>query len=206
MTDMLTARSQGLVSCTTCCYLAQQSQNYCPRCHSDLESRIPNSIQRTLSLTVVATILYIPANVLPITNTIYLGNYGPSTILDGVLTLWDMGSYGIALVILIASVLVPVAKLGILFYLCLTVGRGNISDPHKSAFLYRLTEFIGRWSMIDVFVVAVLVALIKLGNIISFFPGAAALSFAGVVIVTMVAAQQFDPRLIWDHVEVSRDE
>ncbi|MFV0277797.1 MAG: paraquat-inducible protein A [Parahaliea sp.] len=201
-----TARARGLVSCANCYNLAALGTRDCPRCHSTLEIRIPNSIQRTLALTVVAIILYVPANVLPITNTIYLGNYGPSTIIDGVATLWGMGSYGIALVILVASVLVPVVKLMILLYLCLTVGRGRIRDPHHSAFLYRLTEFIGRWSMIDVFVVAILVALIKLGNIISFFPGAAALSFAGVVIVTMIAAEQFDPRLIWDRVEADSDE
>ncbi len=203
---LATAKSRGLRNCATCGHLSPATEAHCPRCHSAIHTRIPNSIQRTLALTVVAIILYIPANVLPITNTIYLGTPNPSTIMGGVFTLWKMGSYGIALVIFIASICVPVIKLIILLYLCITVQRGRIADPHKSAFLYRLTEFIGRWSMIDVFVVAILVALVNLGNMISFYPGAAALSFATVVIVTMIAAEQFDPRLIWDIIEAEQND
>ncbi len=201
-----TAKSRGLNSCATCGLVSPASESHCPRCHSVLHTRIPDSIQKTFALTLVAMILYIPANVLPITNTIYLGSPTPSTIIGGVFTLWGMGSYGIAAVIFIASVCVPVFKLIILLYLCYIVRRGRITNPHQSAFLYRLTELIGRWSMIDVFVVAVLVALVNLGNIISFYPGAAALSFAAVVIVTMLAAEQFDPRLIWDLTETEHDE
>ncbi|WP_116366565.1 paraquat-inducible protein A [Parahaliea mediterranea] len=193
-----TAREAGLVGCMTCHKLNDAACTNCSRCGRTLISRTHNALQRTYALTLVASILYIPANVLPITYTVYLGSSGPSTIFGGVVTLWQMGSIGIALVIVIASVFVPVAKLGIMFYLCEMVRQGNVRNPHQAARLYRLTEFIGRWSMIDVFVVAILVALVKLGNIISFYPGPAALSFAGVVIVTMIAAEQFDPRLLWD--------
>ncbi len=204
--SIVTAKSQGLAGCRTCGLLSSASVKHCPRCHSAIHTRIPNSIQRTFALTLVAIILYVPANILPITNTIYLGTPTPSTIMGGVITLWNMGSYAIAAVILIASVCVPIFKLAVLLYLCATVYRGKVSDPHQNAFLYRLTELIGRWSMIDVFVVAILVALVNLGNMISFYPGTAALSFATVVIVTMLAAEQFDPRLIWDITEAERDE
>lgn len=201
-----TARSAGKVGCSVCHKVNPGSVAQCSQCGSHLYSRIPHSLQRTYALTLVAIVLYIPANLLPITYTVYLGASGPSTIFGGVVTLWQMGSVGIALVIFVASVFVPVAKLAILLYLCEVVRRQRIGNPHKVAFLYRLTEFIGRWSMIDVFVVAILVALVKLGNIISFYPGPAALSFAGVVIVTMVAAAQFDPRLLWDVSEKSNYE
>lgn len=195
------ARSRGLVGCACCALVVPLGEQRCPRCHSRLHSRTPDSLQRTLALIVVAWILYLPANLLPITNTVYLGSNAPSTIIGGVVTLWQMGSYPIALVILVASVLVPIGKLLMLSWLCWQASRPRPRNPQQSARLYRLTEFIGRWSMIDVFVVAILVALIKLGNIISFYPGFAALSFAAVVIVTMIAAEQFDPRLIWDSTE-----
>ncbi len=196
-----TALDSGLTGCQTCFRLVPASERRCPQCHSRIEARIPNSLQRTLGLTIAASILYIPANVLPITKTVYLGNTTNSTIMGGVITLWEHGSYGIAAVILIASVMVPLAKLIILFYLCFATSRKVVRNPHQCASLYRLTELIGRWSMIDVFVVAVLVALVQLGNIISFYPGFAALSFAAVVIITMFAAEQFDARLIWDSSE-----
>ncbi|WP_341707590.1 paraquat-inducible protein A [Halopseudomonas sp.] len=200
------ARSRGLVGCACCALVVSINEQRCPRCQSRLHSRTPDSLQRTLALIVVAWVLYLPANLLPITNTVYLGSNAPSTILGGVVTLWQMGSYPIALVILIASVLVPIGKLLMLSWLCWQASRPRPRNPQQSARLYRLTEFIGRWSMIDVFVVAILVALIKLGNIISFYPGFAALSFAAVVIVTMIAAEQFDPRLIWDSTESESNE
>lgn len=193
-----TARAAGHIGCRACLCVNQHTNSRCDRCGKRLYSRVPNSLQRTYALAFVAMMLYIPANVLPITYTVYLGATAPSTIFGGVVTLWEMGSYGIAMVIFVASIFVPVAKLVILLYLCEVVRRKQVTSPEKSAALYRITELIGRWSMIDVFVVAVLVALVKLGNIISFYPGPAALSFAGVVIATMIAAAQFDPRLLWD--------
>ncbi len=156
------------------------------------------SIQRTWALLFTSIILYIPANVLPIMNTRFLGVDEPSTILGGVIVLWKMGSYPIAAVIFIASVVVPVGKLIILIWLNYSVQQGIKIKHEERIFWYRVTEFIGRWSMVDVFVVAVLVSLIQLGNTMSIYPGPAAMAFCGVVILTMLAAMTFDTRLIWN--------
>jgi paraquat-inducible protein A len=155
------------------------------------------SIQRTWALLVTSVILYVPANVLPIMHTRLLGKDDPSTILGGVVLLWQMGSYPIAVVIFIASVFVPVSKLLILIWLNYSVQKGFDGKHNERIFWYRVTEFIGRWSMVDVFVVAILVSLIQLGNTMSIYPGHAALAFCGVVILTMLAAMSFDSRLIW---------
>lgn len=197
-----TAAAAGFASCHTCYLLVSSDEGRCPRCHSGVHVRMPNSLHRTMALLVTAIILYVPANVLPIMSTTVMGNPVNNTIMGGVITLWKMGSYPIAAIIFIASVFVPVAKLVSIAVLCWAAKYGS-SDPKKQAVLYRVTELIGKWSMIDVFVVAVLVALIKLGDVLSFYPGLAALTFAGVVILTMTAAENFDPRLIWDKAETS---
>ncbi|WP_299979356.1 paraquat-inducible protein A [uncultured Pseudoteredinibacter sp.] len=155
------------------------------------------SIQRTWALLITSLILYIPANLLPIMYTRTLGQDEPSTIMGGVLLLWELGSYPIAAIIFIASVVVPIAKLIILCWLNYSVQKGFSKNPQKRIYWYRVTEFIGRWSMVDVFVVAILVSLIQLGNIMSIYPGPAAMAFCGVVIATMLAAMSFDTRLIW---------
>lgn len=155
------------------------------------------SIQTTWALLFTSVLLYIPANILPIMHTSVLGSDGSSTILGGVILLWKMGSYPIAIVIFIASVFVPVAKIIILCWLNYSVQAGQQHAHSEKIFWYRITEFVGRWSMIDVFVVAVLVSLIQLGNIMNILPGHAALAFCGVVIFTMLAAMSFDSRLIW---------
>jgi len=157
----------------------------------------PHSIQHTWALLVTALILYIPASILPIMHTRLLGQDTPSTIMGGVIVLWEHGDFPIALVIFIASVFVPIAKLGVLCWLNHTVQTQKDGLQSQRTRLYRITEFIGRWSMIDVFVVAVLVSLIQLGNTMSIFPGPAAMAFSGVVIVTMLAANSFDSTLIW---------
>ncbi len=195
------AAARSLASCHVCMKLADADLGHCPRCHSALHLRKTDSLQRTLALLVTASILYIPANVLPIMYTESLGKVTASTIMGGVIVLIKLGSYPIAAVIFIASVCVPLGKLAIMYYLCWTVGSGRLGSERQRTVLYRITELIGKWSMIDVFVVAVLVALIQLKGLIVFEPGAAALSFAGVVIVTMFAAEGFDPRLMWDLAE-----
>ena len=156
-----------------------------------------HSIQTTWALLFTSILLYIPANILPIMHTSTLGRNEPSTILGGVILLWEMGSYPIAVIIFIASVFVPVAKIVILCWLNYSVQSQQIHANSERIFWYRVTEFVGRWSMIDVFVVAVLVSLIQLGNIMSILPGHAALAFCGLVICTMLAAMSFDSRLIW---------
>lgn len=156
------------------------------------------STQKTWALLATAVIMYIPANVFPIMNTRTLGQDEPSTILGGVVLLWQMGSYPIAMVIFFASVFVPVAKLIVLAWLNFSVQKNMALQEKERTFLYRVTEFIGRWSMIDVFVVAILVSLVQLGNAMSIYPGPAALAFCGCVILTMLAAMTFDERLIWN--------
>jgi paraquat-inducible protein A len=201
-----TALSEGLASCHLCCKLAPVSVHRCPRCGSAMHARKSDSIQRTLALLVTACILYIPANVYPIMYTDQLGNSEASTILGGVILLIELGSIPIALVIFLFSVMVPSGKLMAMFYLVWTVKRHSPLDPRQRSIMYRVTEFIGKWSMIDVFVVAILVALVHLGGLLVIRPGVAALCFAGVVIVTMIAAESFDSRLIWDSMEPQEDE
>ena len=161
------------------------------------EKQARRSIQRTWALLLTACILYIPANILPIMYTELFGQETPNTIIGGVISLWESGSYPVALIILLASVIVPVAKIVILAWLNYSVHRQKTTSRKTRIRYYRITEAIGRWSMIDVFVVAVLVALIQMGNTMSIFPGQAALAFCAVVFVTMVAAMTFDSRLIW---------
>ncbi len=192
------AASLGLQCCHHCGLLAPETQGHCQRCHTRLALRKPHSLQRTWAYLITAILLYIPANLQPIMKTQLLGQEELSTIVGGVLLLWDMGSYPIALVIFIASVVVPMGKMLALMWLALSVSGRHRRWPRQRTLTYRLTELVGRWSMVDVFVVAILVALIQLGQLMSIYPGSAALAFAGVVIFTMLAAHSFDPRLIWD--------
>jgi paraquat-inducible protein A len=196
-----TAASQQLTGCSTCGllqWLPDQGQAFCERCGERLRPRLPQSLQRTWALLITACVLYIPANIYPIMHTTRLGQTQPNTIIGGVVDLINGGSWPIALIIFTASIIVPVGKILALGWLCLRVGKSSEIRHRSRIRLYRVIEFIGRWSMVDVFVVAILVALIRAGNLMSITPGPAALSFALVVILTMLAAISFDPRLIWD--------
>ena len=197
----LTAASKQLASCHVCYKLAPATEHHCPRCGSAMHLRKTASIQRTLAFLITASILYIPANVLPIMVTDQLGSAEPSTILGGVVLLIELGSVPIALIIFIASVMVPLSKLFALYYLCWCIGKDTKTSNQQNTTMFRMAEFVGKWSMIDVFVVAILVALVNLGGLMAIRPGAAALAFAGVVMVTMVAAESFDPRLMWDQTD-----
>ena len=200
-----TAAAAGLATCHTCYKLADASCHECPRCGAALHVRTADSVQRTMALVITATLLYIPANILPIMTTTLLGSSEESTIIGGVVLLMKLGSYPIAAVIFIASVLVPTGKLLSITWLCWSVARRQKTSARQRTTMYRITEFVGKWSMTDVFVVMILVALIQLGGIMTIDAGPAAIAFGGVVIVTMLAAESFDPRLIWDHAE-SADE
>jgi len=193
-----TAAAEGLACCHLCFKVAPEALHRCPRCGAPLHLRKPGGLQRTVALIITASLLYIPANVLPIMTTDQLGRATDSTIVGGVVVLMHHGDYPIAAVIFIASVLVPLSKLLALTWLCWSVWRGPPKSHHERTRLYRATELVGKWSMTDVFVVAVLVALIHLGGLLLITPGTAAVAFGGVVIVTMLAAHAFDPRLIWD--------
>ena len=199
--EPMTAASQGLASCHICLKLAEADHHLCPRCGAALHLRKSNSIERTLALLFTACVLYIPANLLPIMVTDQLGQPTPSTIIGGVVLLLDMGSASIAAIIFFASVMIPSSKLAMMFYLCWSVRNGPPETVRQRTVLYRITEFIGKWSMIDVFVVAILVALINLTNLIVIHPGTATIAFASVVMVSMLAAESFDPRLMWDQRE-----
>jgi len=198
-----TARRLGLVACERCRLLCRQAEQpaACPRCGATLHSRRPNSIARTWALLLAATVLYIPANLLPITHTTSLGQVQSDTIISGVTYFIHSGSWPIALVIFVASVFVPLLKLLILSFLVISVQGRWRWRPVDRTRLYRLTEAVGRWSMLDIFVVTILVALVHLGTLASIEAGAGALFFAAVVVITMFAAEAFDPRLIWDNME-----
>jgi paraquat-inducible protein A len=201
-TAALTATEAGLVSCEACTLLSRPAEGalagYCPRCGGVLERRQHNSIQYTWALVIAAAICYIPANVLPVLTTNALGSSESDTIMGGVMLLYNTGSWPLALIVLIASVMVPLGKLIALSYLLISVQRGSIKNNHDRTRLYRVVEFIGRWSMLDVFVDTFTVALIQLQPLMSVEPGMGVLFFAGVVVLTMIAAETFDPRLIWD--------
>lgn len=195
---MTSALQRGLAVCHVCLATTPLDEHACRRCGAPVHGRIPHSLQRTIAYCCGAAILYLPANLLPIMVTDQFGRTTENTIIGGVLRLLEMGSYPVALVILVASVLIPLGKLAALGLLCWAVTHGRAASPASRTALYRITELVGKWSMVDVFVVAVLVALIQMGGIMLVKPGAAALAFAGVVVVTMLAAESFDPRLIWD--------
>lgn len=204
MTPMPRAIDLGLASCHVCGLLVRCGELhkvYCPRCGSALHLRKPNSIARTWSLLLTAMILYVPANVLPIMRTFRLGQEQADTIMSGVVYFVAHGDWPLALVIFVASILVPLLKMMTLIYLLISVQRCSDIRARERTALYRVTELIGRWSMVDVFVVALLAALVQMGNLASVLPGPGAGAFATVVILTMLAAQAFDPRLIWDRQE-----
>ncbi|MBB1487783.1 PqiA/YebS family transporter subunit [Oceanospirillum sediminis] len=192
------ALAQGLQSCHHCGLLHSVHDHHCRRCQGRLHPRVRSGLQKTWAYLLTACVLYLPANLYPIMHTRLFGSDDPSTILGGVVALWQHGSYPIAIVVFVASIVIPVAKMMAIIWLLLGVHLGYPHQPEVRTRMYRLTEFIGRWSMIDVFVVAVLVALVQLGGLISIQPGIATLAFAGVVVLTMLSAMNFDPRLIWD--------
>ncbi len=203
------AAPQGLTGCHTCGLVGRldaAGHGQCRRCGEPLHARRPHSLQRTWALLAAAAVLYVPANVYPIMTTVSLGRASPSTIIGGIVELIEMGSWPVALVILVASVIVPIGKLLALVWLCLVAPRARGDRSLTRTRMYRLTEFIGRWSMVDIFVVAILVALIRAGNLMAVEPGPAAVAFGGVVVLTMLAAMSFDPRLIWDTPTSTADE
>jgi paraquat-inducible protein A len=201
-TAVATAAQAGLLSCEACQMLSRPATasepGFCRRCGERLEWRRHGSVETTWALVIAAAICYIPANALPVLNTTTLGSSEGDTILGGVAFLYTSGSWPLALIVLIASVMIPLGKLVALVYLLITVQRGSVKSGHERTRLYRMVEFIGRWSMLDVFVDTFTVALVQLQPLMSVAPGAGVLFFAAVVVLTMLAAEAFDPRLIWD--------
>ena len=199
----------GILVCNECHELNRQqpdsTSQTCTRCGAIVHARRPNSIARTWALLIAASILYIPANMLPIMTVSTLGQGSPDTIMSGVITLLKHGMLPIAAVVFIASILVPTFKLvgiGLLLY---SVQRRQPLSARQRILMYRFIEFIGRWSMLDIFVIAILVAVVNFGRIASVEANLGAVAFATVVILTMLAALTFDPRLIWDNTEAYDD-
>ena len=184
-------------------WTAENEKNHidCPRCHAPLHYRKTDSLQRTTALVLAALILYVPANVMPITVTYFLGAEQSDTIMSGVLFFMFSGSWHIALIIFIASVVIPLTKLLILIYLLFAVKYKVKLSPKACTKLYQFTEAVGRWSMVDVYVVTVLVALVQLDPFAVIKAGPGVGYFASVVVITMFAAESFDPRLLWDQEE-----
>ncbi|WP_251360211.1 paraquat-inducible protein A [Kangiella sp. TOML190] len=195
------AAHYGLAACHDCGKLDAVEKGHCSRCGSHLHLRTPNSVQTTIALLITSILLYIPANTFPIMVTNVVGDKTYSTIIGGVIIFLQLKSYFVASVIFIASVFIPIAKIAALFWLCYNVSKKEKLKYQELTKMYRVTEFIGKWSMIDVFVVALMVALVQVGNLMTIHAGIAAFLFAGVVMVTMVAAHSFDTRLIWDKLE-----
>jgi len=197
-----TAREAGFLACPACALLsrpaADQRPGHCPRCGEPLAFRKTAAVQRTWALLIAAAICYLPANLLPVLNTTTLGQTTGDTILGGVVFLYASGSWPLALIVLIASVMIPLGKLVALASLLVSVQRKTLGSRRDRTRLHRLVRFIGRWSMLDVFVDTFTVALVQLHPLMSVAPGPGVLFFAAVVVLTMLAAETFDPRLIWD--------
>ena len=191
------AAASGLARCSDCGRVEPVGTGHCPRCHETLHLRKTDSLQRTIALTIGAAVLYLPANLLPVMRVeSSLKGTNESTIVGGVVQFWQEGDYPVALIIFTASVFIPLVKVLSINALCLGARSG--ASPRALTRLYRITDRIGRWSMVDVFVVAILVGVVQLGSVMTITAGAGALAFAGVVILTMLAVDSFDPRLIWD--------
>jgi paraquat-inducible protein A len=198
----LSAMSLGLHSCPVCRLVsappAGETQGECPRCGEELSFRKRHSIERTWAFVIAAAICYIPANVLPVLVTTTATGTDSDTILQGVVLLWSPTGWPLSLIVLFASIMIPSAKIVALAYLLIGVQRGKATSPEQRVRLFRLVEIIGRWSMVDVFVDTFTAALVQLQPLMSVEPGPGLVFFAAVVVLTMLAVESFDPRLIWD--------
>lgn len=199
------AARAGLLPCHSCGFIhapgAPGHGFECTRCGAALHARKPDSVARTWAFLIAAYLLYIPANVLPVMETGSLFGAQQDTIMSGVVFLWTSGSWLVAAVIFFVSIVVPVGKLIILTYLVVSVQRGSQRAPRARTRLYRLIELVGRWSMADIYVAAVLVALVQFKTLATVYAGPGAIAFGAVVVLTMLASMSFDPRLIWDPLE-----
>jgi paraquat-inducible protein A len=194
-----TAASIGKAACPTCGRLGSPAAEHaCRRCGTPLHFRKPDSLQRSWALLIAAYALYLPANLLPIMETRSVFGLQKDTIMSGVVYLWSSGSWVLAVVVVIASVAVPLVKLLSLTALLVGVQRRSPRHSLQKAKLYRLLELIGRWSMLDVYVVTLLVALVQIQSLASIMPGAGVVAFAALVVLSMLATMAFEPRLIWD--------
>ena len=201
-TPAATAMTLGLQGCHACGLVSRPvtgaAEGSCPRCGDELSFRKSASIQRTWAFLIAAAVCYVPANVLPVLTTVTASGRDSDTILQGVVLLWSPTGWPLSLIVLVASIMIPSAKIAALVYLLVTVQRGSVESNVQRVRLYRMVELIGRWSMVDVFVDTFTAALVQLQPLMSVEPGPGLLFFAAVVVLTMLAVESFDPRLIWD--------
>jgi paraquat-inducible protein A len=191
-----------LISCGTCRRVSREAEgSACSRCGTTLHMRRPNSLSRTWACIVAAALLYLPANIYPVMTIVQLGHGQSSTILGGARELLEAGMWPLALLVFVASVAVPLLKLLSLVVMLIATHRGSAWRLRDRTWLYRIVEFIGRWSMIDVFMLSTLVGLVRAGQLASITPDMGAICFASVVVLTMIGAASFDPRVMWDVVE-----
>jgi len=202
--NAITAKQIGLQSCEACGLLSRppsgELEGRCPRCDEELTFRKSNSVQRTWAFVIGAAVCYIPANLLPVLTTTTASGADSDTILQGVVLLWSPTGWPLAVIVLVASIMIPSAKIAALVYLLISVQRRSVSSYQQRLRLYRLVELVGRWSMVDVFVGTFTAALVQLEPLMSVAPAPGIFFFAAVVVLTMLAAESFDPRLIWDPV------
>ena len=199
------AADRGLAGCHTCGRVSPVTLKNCPRCGSRLHLRKPASVQNTIALMAAAAALYIPSHLLPVMTVVELGDVTHNTIIGGMMTFWRTGAYPIAIVIFTASILIPLLKIAALTWLCAAATGKVHPSPTTLGKVYWFTELLGRWSMVDIFVVGILVSLVQLGNYMTITPGPGALAFAGVVMLTMFAAMSFEPRMLWDRLDELSD-
>lgn len=204
------ALDRGLLCCHSCGQLSRWrslgrgQELACPRCLRTVHLRKPNALSKTWALLIAAVILYIPANLMPVMSSVSYGRGSPDTIMSGVMSLFSSGQAVLAIIVFVASIMVPVLKILGLMILLVSVHRQSQGRPADRTRLYRLVELVGRWSMLDVFMISLMVSLMQFGALSTVEAGPGAVCFAAVVVLTMLAAQSFDPRLIWDGMEKQR--
>ena len=195
------ARSLGLAGCRSCGLVSDADPHAppadCQRCGAALHTFEPDSVQRTFAYLAAALVLYVPANLLPVMSTVSVLGPSTHTIVGGIADLWQSGSWSLAIIVLVASIVVPLLKIGALGLLAWTARRRSHWRQLERARLYRLVETVGDWSMLDVFVVVLLVGMVRFGVLASVRPEAGLLAFGAVVVLTLLAAASFDPKLIW---------
>ena len=202
--DYVRAADLMLAQCHFCHKVVKvdgSGEMFCPGCESRVTLRIRRSLSRSWAWLLTAAFFYIPANILPVATIAKLAENQPDTILSGVVRLLSEGMWPLALIVFVASIVVPLLKLVVLFWLLISIHERSCWRPEERALCYRITEFVGRWSMVDIFVIAILAALVQFGDLAYVEVGPGSIAFALVVISTMFAAHSFDPRLIWDACE-----
>jgi paraquat-inducible protein A len=199
---MITCRTCGLLQHVA--DLPPDTAAECARCGSTVRQRKPNSLARTTAFSLAALIFYVPANIYPILNMDFYGAYTESTVWDGCVKLFQSGQWPVALVVFFASIMAPLLKLLGLFSLVTTVKYKTARWRMERTWIHKVVSIIGPWAMLDVFLVAILVALVKLGQLATVMPGTGLIAFTAVVVFTTLASASFDPRLIWDDAEKRR--